>query len=317
MDWFGTRIDGPMVAVRAIHFAATALMAGSLMFRAAVAAPALRSDQAAAGLVRAQTLKVGWIGLAVMLASGVIWLQLQAMSMSGLPFSEAMTSEVLSTVVNRTQFGRVSEIRLVLALVLAVCLTYDRLALSRGIGLASALGLTAAIAWTGHAASTMGNVGLVHLIADALHLAAAAAWIGGLVSLAWLMAEARREPARAPFAREVIRRFSTMGIAAVVALLLSGAINSWILAGSFRALAVTEYGRLLTLKIGLFAVMVAFAAVNRLWLTPQLVAGGEREPPLDVLDQLRRNSLCEIVLGFSIFAIVGALGTLHPAIHSM
>lgn len=315
MDWFGARIDGPMVTVRAIHFAATAIMAGSLMFRAVVAAPALGSDEAAAGLVRTQSLKAGWIGLAVTLASGVIWLLLQTISMSGLPLREAMTSDTLATVVNQTQFGLVCEIRLILALVLAVCLTMDRLALSQWLGLISALALTAAIAWTGHSASTMDETGLLHLGADVLHLVAAAAWLGGLISLARLLAETRREPALAPFARETIRRFSTLGIAAVATLLLSGAVNSWFLAGSFHALVVTGYGWLLMFKIGLFAVMVAFAAVNRLWLTPQLVAAAERQPQLDLLDRLRRNSLIEIALGFTIFAIVGVLGTLHPAIH--
>ncbi|MGA2291535.1 copper homeostasis membrane protein CopD [Bradyrhizobium sp.] len=312
MEWFGARIDGPMVTVRAIHFAATAVMAGSLMFRAVVAAPVLPSDRAAAGLLQTQTLQAGWIGLATTLASGVIWLQLQAMSMSGLPFHEAMASNVLLTVMNRTQFGLVSELRLVLALALAVCLTYDRLALSRWLGLVSALGLTAAIAWTGHAASTMGETGFLHLTADVLHVIAAAAWTGGLVALVRLMAVMRLHPGLAHFARDVILRFSTLGIASVGTLLLSGTVNSWILAGSFHALAVTEYGRLLMLKIGLFAVMVAFAAVNRFRVTPQLA---QTEPRLDVLDQLRRNSLIEIALGFTIFAIVGVLGTLHPAIH--
>ena len=54
----------------------------------------------------------------------MIWLLLQAVSMSGLPFGEAMTAQVLSTVLNQTQFGLVSEIRSVLAIILAVCLAY-------------------------------------------------------------------------------------------------------------------------------------------------------------------------------------------------
>ena len=49
--------------------------------------------------------------------SGVVWFLLQAVSMSGLPLGEAMTSGVLSTVLNQTQFGLVSEIRIVLAIV--------------------------------------------------------------------------------------------------------------------------------------------------------------------------------------------------------
>ena len=44
--------------------------------------------------------------------------------MSGLPLGEAMTTRVLSTVLNETQFGLVSEIRIVLAIAVAACLAY-------------------------------------------------------------------------------------------------------------------------------------------------------------------------------------------------
>lgn len=37
MSGFGAEIDGPIVVVRAVHFAATAVIAGALMFRAVVA----------------------------------------------------------------------------------------------------------------------------------------------------------------------------------------------------------------------------------------------------------------------------------------
>ncbi len=239
--------------------------------------------------------------------------------MSGLPFGEAMTSDVLSTVLNETQFGLVSKIRFVLAIILAACLAYDRLALLRWLALASALGFTAAIAWTGHAGSTLGEMGSLHLTADALHLFAAAAWTGGLVSLALLLSAARRHQgfAWASLARDAAQRFSTLGIVSVGALLVTGIVSAWILVGSFQALVITEYGQLLMLKIVVFAVMLVFAAVNRFWLTPQLAFSSENEAQVKALRRLTRNSVVEIALGFAIFAIVGALGTLHPAIHGL
>jgi copper resistance protein D len=317
MDWFGGEIDGPLTVIRAIHFAATAITAGSLMFRVVVAEPALRSQAAAAAVVRSQILVTAWIGLAVAAVSGAIWLQLEAASMSGLPVREAMTSDVLSTVLNQTQFGLVAKLRLPLAIILAGCLAFDRLKLAHRLAPAVALGLTAAIAWTGHAGSTAGERGILHLAADALHLVAASAWLGGLVSLALLLAAARRHRADgwASVAREATTRFSVLGMVAVGALVASGIVNAWILVGSLDALIATEYGRLLTLKLCLLAVMLGFAAVNRLWLTPQLVAAAEGGPRLNPLRQLTRNSTIEIVLGLVIYGIVGVLGTLHPAIH--
>ena len=170
MDWFGAGINGPLVVVRAIHFAATAVTAGTLLFRAVVAEPALASAQMAPAVIRLQITPVAWTGFTIAAATGVIWLLLQAASMSGLPFIEAMNSDVLSTVLNETQFGRVAKIRFVLAIILAACLAYDRFALPRRLALGAAVGLIAAIAWTGHAASTPGVTGVLHLAADALHL---------------------------------------------------------------------------------------------------------------------------------------------------
>jgi copper resistance protein D len=221
--------------------------------------------------------------------------------------------------VNETQFGRVSEIRLVLAVIIAGGLAYDRFPLARGLALAMSLGLTAALAWTGHAGSTAGAMGILHLAADMLHLLAAAIWIGALVSLVLLLSVSRNDQTDAgvSFARDATQRFSTMGVAIVVVVLATGIINAWILVGSLQALIVTDYGRLLMLKVVLFGVMLLMAAVNRFWLTPQLALPSGSEPQFNVLRRLARNSMIEIVLASMIFAIVGMLGTLHPAIHGL
>lgn len=317
MDLFGMGDNGPLIVARAIHFAATAITAGSLIFGAVVARPAVASRETNARSFRRQTLVVAWIGLAIAAASGVIWFLLQAAAMSGYPLGEAMESGTLTTVLDQTQFGHVSEIRIALAMMLAACLACDRFALANWLGLAAATGLTAAIAWTGHAGSTFGETGNLHLIADGLHLLAAAAWIGGLVSLVLLLVTTQRNQmaAWAPLVHAATRRFSILGIIGVATLLATGIVNAWILVGSFHALAVTEYGRLLMLKIVAFALMLAFAAFNRLWLTPRLTSSGNEPPRPDALRQLIRNSTIEIALGLTIFAIVGMLGTLHPAIH--
>ena len=314
MDWLGAGVDWPLITVRAIHFAASAVITGTLVFRTWMAKPGLPSEQAIALGWWRQSLQVAWIALAVALLSGVGWLLLQAVSMSGLPPGEAMTSQVLSTVLNETQFGVVTEIRSVLAIILATALAFDRIPLVNWVALAAALGLTASIAWTGHAASTLGELGNLHLAADALHLIAAASWIGGLMPFALLLAGVRRHGG-ASLARDATQRFSTLGIVSVATLAVTGLVNSWILVGSFRALPVTEYGQVLMLKLVVFAAMLVFAAVNRFSLTPQLAVPSGNEG--EALRKLTRNSVVEIALGFVIFAIVGMLGTLHPAVHLM
>src|SRR5260370_27142316 len=190
MTWFGAEIDGPMIVVRPIHFAATAVTAGALMFRAAVAEPALRSRREASAIVESQIRKVAWISLAVAMVSGLTWVLLLTMSLSGENLGEAVMSGALRDVLNLTQFGLVSQIRLALAIMLAICLAFDRLAPARWLALGSALGFIIAIAWTGHAGATPYKLGDLHLAAAALHLIAAAAWIGGLPSLVLLHAGA-------------------------------------------------------------------------------------------------------------------------------
>lgn len=318
MNGFEMDIDVSMALVRTIHFAATAIIAGALTFRAVVAGPAFRSTPEAGKTIDAQVRLLAWSGLAVTVISGAIWLALQTVAMSGQDFGEAVTSGAAVTVLDETQFGLVSEVRFGLAILLAACLVYDRLALARRVGLGSALGLVAAIAWTGHAASTPVELGYLHLIADALHLDAAAAWIGGLLPLVFLLNAARRSQVSAPTSLQyydVVKRFSSLGIVSVATLIVSGVINTWILVGSFRGFTETGYGWLLMFKLAVFAVMLLFAAANRFGLTPRLAATSRREAQRDALRGLTRNVLVEIALGIMVFAIVGVLGTLHPAAH--
>ena len=310
MNGFGAEIDVPVVVVRAVHFAATATTAGALMFRAVVADPALRGEDKAGRVVDNRIRVLAWIGLAIAVLSGGAWLLLQTAAMSGQSCGEAVVSGAVLTVLDETQFGLVSEVRLALAVLLAICLAYDRPPLPRWLALGAALCLVAAIAWTGHAASTPHNLGYLHLAADALHLYAAAAWTGGLMSLVLLLS-ALSGGARPSTELDAVRRFSALGMVSVATLVISGLINAWILVGSFRGLFLTDYGRVLLAKLAIFAAMIAFAAVNRFWLTPQLssLASGV------AVRSLRRNAMVEIALALLVFAAVGVLGTLHPATH--
>ena len=312
MSWFGEEIDGPMIAVRAVHFAATATVAGALMFRAVVADPALRGEEKASLVLDGQIRWLAWITLTIAVLSGAGWLLLQTSSMSGQTCGEAMVSGALLTILNETQFGLVSEVRLALAIALAISLAYDRFPLPRWLALGAALCLVAAIAWAGHAGATPYKLGYLHLTADALHLYAAAAWLGGLASLALLLKALRQCSVAAKAAAELdaVRRFSSLGMISVATLVISGIVNAWILVGSFRGLIATPYGWTLMVKVSVFAVMAALAAVNRFWLTPRLASVHS-----DAVRRLTRNTVAELALALLVFAIVGILGTLHPSAH--
>jgi copper resistance protein D len=110
---------------------------------------------------------------------------------------------------------------------------------------------------------------------------------------------------------DAVKRFSALGVVSVATLIVTGIVNAWILVGSFRALLQTDYGWVLMAKLAAFAVMIAFAAVNRFWLTPELTSTASDT----AVRRLTRNATTEIALALVVFAIVGVLGTLHPAAH--
>ena len=288
MSWFGAEVNGPLVLTRAIHFAASATTAGAVMFSLFIAEPALRRSRGGGATLQSRMAALTWTGLAIAAVTGVVWFVLQTMSITGLGAGEAIRSGAVLTVANDTQFGLVSEVRAALALLLVACLVLSRLVVSRWLALVAALGLVGAIAWTGHAGSTLGELGILHLTADVLHLGAASAWIGGLFGLSILFAVGRRRSAFEweQLQLDAVLRFSTLGMISVAALILSGIVNAWILVGSFHALLVIRYGQLLLLKIVAFAVMVGFAAVNRFRLTPQLALVAKIETHTKVLSAL-------------------------------
>jgi putative copper resistance protein D len=315
----------PLLYVRAIHFAATMLVAGVVLFAIFVAAPAWRGsgDSAAASNVRARLAVIAWIGLALALISGAAWLVLTAAAMSDQRAAQIFSDGVLWTVLSQTTFGRAWLVRLVLACALAAALPP---LLSPRDHRSSWLEITAAIlaaafagalAWSGHAAGGLGSETVIHPAADVLHLIAAAAWVGALLPLIVLFAAAAdADDASLAMARTATTRFSILGIVSVGTLLVTGIVNTYYLAGSRPALLHTEYGRLLLIKIALFLAMVAIAAVNRFRLTPQLLQQVSIAASRDALRQLRRNAAIEVLAGAIVIAIVAALGTMPPAIHA-
>src|SRR5262249_11775828 len=130
---------------------------------------------------------------------------------------------------------------------------------------------------------------------------------------AFFLAAARRagDAPALTAARQATRRFSNLGIASVATLLATGIVNTIFLAGSVPALLGTGYGQLLLLKILLFLAIVVSAAVNRLKLTPRLSTGSAAP----AMRRLQRNASIEAALGLGVIAIVGALGSIPPALH--
>ena len=317
-------MNDPLLYVRAVHYAATILVAGTIFFVVAIAEPAFRAAAGAAELrlaVRRRIAWIAWLSLAAALVSGAAWFLLVAESMSGQPLNEVLSQGVLWTVALQTDFGRDWLLRFALVCVLAGLfvpfLAARRLSsawLDAAVVIAAAV-LAGTLVWAGHGSDGEGAAAIVHPIADFLHLDAASAWVGMLVPLGVLLAAVEPDQASLALARTAIVRFSSFGMVIVATLLVTGSINTWYLAGSIPALADTPYGHLLLIKISLFLVMVAIAAVNRLRLTPRLARDLQAGAAAAALRQLRRNAALEAAIGAVVIAIVAVLGTLPPGNH--
>lgn len=308
----------PLVYVRAVHFAATLVAAGALIFEVAVAAPAFAgaatSLEPEIDFLRRRWAQLVWISLAVAAISGATWLVLLAAEIYAAPIAEIWRDGGIGTVASQTRFGQVSLGRLAAAMLLAVSLPVRRRTNPRLWNAVTVVLATAVLigpAWTGHAGATPGIAGEFPLAADALHLFAAGLWLGGLPPLAMLLAAAWRtkEPRWAGVTALAVQRFSLLGIVSVGTLLASGIANSWYEVGTLDNLFATSYGRLVLIKIVIFAAMVALASVNRFYLTPRLATAA-------AVRRLYHNCAGETGLGFAAILVVGFLGAMEPASHT-
>jgi putative copper resistance protein D len=166
------------------------------------------------------------------------------------------------------------------------------------------------LAWISHAAAA--SVHPLGLLGDMLHLCAAGGWIGGLVPLTVFLVHVRAPFSLGETVARVVYRFSTLSLCCVSVLVISGICNSWLLVGSIHALFTTPYGRLLFVKLTLFAILIGFGARNR-FLVKARLPKAVADPHL--LDQLRWNVFYEVCLGVAVVVIVACLGVTPPAGH--
>ncbi len=309
-------IELALALIRATHVAALIAIVGGLAFLVLVVRPAsapLGGSATLARFQRRQTRALAW-ALGVALISGVAWLGAEAVSMSGQPVGALLEGGSLVTVLIHTQFGTVWLWRaaVVPPLVAYLWLRYRRATVPLTVDVA-ATGLAGAwivaLGWAGHAAAMGGDAGALHLAGHAVHLLASAAWLGGLPGLAMLLFDAARASSSRDWAVAAVltRRFSALGLVCVTALMATGIVNAWFMVDSPQALIGTTYGRLLLLKIALFAAMLVLAARNRWRLAPRLATVPA------VSRTLAHSALVELALGVAVILVVGFLAVTPPA----
>ncbi len=311
------------VLTRAIHFGACLLFFGIFAFDRFVAVSvASRPESETTNYWPACVRWFGALTLPVMLLSGLAWFALVAVTMSGLPFRQALQPETLKAVWIQTEFGTVWKWRLLLWFAvdigaLLLWFSKPRSSLQKGlIWIELLLGglLLGSLAWAGHGREDSHW----HLLADVMHLLVAGFWPTGLLPLILLLRRLRRSSGSRPVHSIVtlVRRFSAVSLSSVALLALTGWVNAWFLVGSFSNLVEQPYGRWLLVKIILFGIAVTIGAVNLLRLKPRLAIEKFQMQTVEAAAaQLQFNVQMELILGSVIIVVVAILGILPPAIH--
>lgn len=144
---------------------------------------------------------------------------------------------------------------------------------------------------------------------DVVHHGAAAAWIGGLAVI-FLGAFRDAEPIEAG---GVVQRFGRLTTAAVVAVVVTGIVQTVRLEDGVGDLVDIAHGRLLIVKVGLLALIVMVANVNRRRINERVAATGTVPSP-GLAIALRRAMGTELVVGLAIIGVSAALVANPPGI---
>jgi putative copper resistance protein D len=322
----------PIIA-RAVHIGACMILLSLFAFELLVARPVLKETNRSAspqiGMLREQFHSLAvWSGLAGIVSS-IVWFWIVLARITGGSLWELPGIDSIGVAIIQTQFGQLWTWRLGLMLLFTSASLFARVqgrsllwnsSAWKYVGLVIAILLLASLAWAGHAGATIGAERPIHLTVDATHLVAAGLWPGGLLPLTLLLIRASRskDPSLPLVAASITRRFSAVSLFVVSALAATGLTNSYFLVGSVPALVTSEYGRLLTLKLFLFFMMIVLGGCNLVRFKPQLAVSDEQNAQQrNALRKLLRNVIAELCLGTIIVLVVGALGATPPPRHRM
>jgi copper transport protein len=314
-------------AIRVFTFAGLALLGGAWLMLTVW--PAGRDDRRARALV--------WTGWWVSVAFGAAELLVQGPYGAGAGLGDVTRGSLLSATL-RTDFGVAHSLRLICLGVLAVVIgsllrtvERSRTGLEELAGLL-VVGIAVTFATSGHAISE--HPRWLATTSDSLHLLAMSAWVGGLAYLL-IAVLPRREPDEL---RRVLPVFSWVAYVSVATLAVTGTYQAWLGVGSWRALAVTNYGRLVLLKIILFVAMIVLGNLSRkvvvrrwsprlpavAYAMTEVPAGGLDDPGADRVETevdgpqraevrgLLRGVLAEVLVAAAVLTATGALVAQAP-----
>jgi copper transport protein len=281
-----TGVPGIVAAVRFALTVALVCAVGIAVFAALVA----RSPASGAALWASTggALLTPLVGTALLGAQGLDMLGLAPSALvTAAPWRAALGTSIVTTVALSVAAA------LLASRAVRTAMPSSRVALATGGWLLA----SASFAASGHAAAAPPR-GLA-MSAIAVHVGAVIFWMGSLLPLLVVL--------RGTGSLALLRRFASLAVPTVAALILSGVTLVWLQADDLQTLLGSAYGALLGAKVALVAGLLTLAARNRLILTPALAGGDPATSP-----RLARAIRAEIVLGLAILALASAFRLTPP-----
>ena len=146
------------------------------------------------------------------------------------------------------------------------------LALARRYGVALAF-IAASLAVSGAIGHPAAMQPFIAIPAKAVHLLASGVWLGGLL---WLVIRPTKDST--DLFRDDVERVSTLALVAVIAVALTGVLQTWLFLPKLGDVITSPYGWFALAKTAGLLVLAGFGAYHRKRLIPQLAAvakGGE------------------------------------------
>ena len=238
------------ILAKAIEYGAALLAMGGVLFSAVF------SQRAEASVLRlARQLAVGaaLVGLAVL----AIRFGIRAARISGMGF-EGATDPMMLGFVWESPLGTAAIWRGIGELAVLAILVPR---IGQWIALVGTVAVAISFAQVGHA---LGEPRAALAVLLVLHLLAAAFWVGALVPM--------RRAALDPEGADLLHHFGNLAAFGVAVLIIAGTTLAWLLSGSATSLFGTAYGLALLVKVAIVAILLGFAAWNKVRLLPALRA---------------------------------------------
>ncbi len=322
---------------KAAQYGAIAAAVGAVFFLLVVYLRALGTAAGASGAWREASeafahrfRRLLLIVVAIGLVSGAAGIVGQGAKASGVSFWSAFDSQIVRDVLD-TRFGTVWGIRMLVWVGFGAVLLGSMSAARRPVLRPASVGATGLAqprlgpVWLGLLALPLGFLVISPALAghasleqptwvlvpsDALHVLAMSIWAGGLATILFALPAATHRlegTDRTRLLAATLSRFSPWAFACVIALLVTGLVQSWFLIGFFDEpdrLLDTPFGRAALIKFLLLAgPLTALGAYNQRRLVPRLKELAQTgQTPGGAGFALRRSLRAEILL------IVGALG---------